>query len=597
MARRRQRSEKLIDGDEQVTPGMLLRSIPHLHYPITVTGLLLKPGDKVTKNTPVFNYTYKSTVQEYDTYGEATNVEKTFPTRYESQVEGEVLRWKIHKGMIISGPGVDLVEITEPCQHNVQFGGMCAECGKDMTEIDYGTTTPDHLRANVSVAHSKPGLKVSTEEANRTETLSKKRLIESKKLSLVVDLDQTIIHATVDPTVGEWMDDVDNPNYDAVKDVQKFQLDEEGPPHNCWYYVKKRPGLTNFLTNISKLYELHIYTMGTRAYARNVAKIVDPEKKIFSDRILSRDENGSLTAKSLQKIFPVDARMVLIIDDRGDVWDWSKSLIKVVPYDFFKGIGDINSSFLPKRQDIVPEPQQQPTPPESTPESQPESNEIPDTQQDKPPATDGDAEPDKAGPESASEPEASTIDKLVSMGGPTDATTMQEKVIEQDEELASQIADRPLLQKQLELEQDEEKAESEKAESEKAESEPNGVGQNGHGLSDNEDEEVSVSHKPRHNLLKDDDIELDNLERALRAVHDKFYAVHKKAIEAAKKAMGGGRVSELKGERSPKKRPDLDNMSLVPDVQTIMPDMKAQVLGGCNIVFSGVIPLSSRPEA
>lgn len=32
---------------------------------------------------------------------------------------------------------VDVVEIYEPCAHEVQFGGMCAECGKDMTEYVY----------------------------------------------------------------------------------------------------------------------------------------------------------------------------------------------------------------------------------------------------------------------------------------------------------------------------------------------------------------------------------------------------------------------------------------------------------------------------
>src|SRR5690606_25031431 len=41
--------------------------------------------------------------------------------------------------------------------------------------------------------------------------------------------------------------------------------------------------------------------------------------------------------------------MVVIIDDREDVWKWSPNLIKVRPYNFFVGIGDINSSFLPKR--------------------------------------------------------------------------------------------------------------------------------------------------------------------------------------------------------------------------------------------------------
>ena len=47
----------------------------------------------------------------------------------------------------------------------------------------------------------------------------------------------------------------------------------------------------------SQQYELHIYTMGTRAYAENIAKIIDPERKIFGERILSRDESGSMTAE------------------------------------------------------------------------------------------------------------------------------------------------------------------------------------------------------------------------------------------------------------------------------------------------------------
>ncbi|GMG41872.1 unnamed protein product [Ambrosiozyma monospora] len=45
--------------------------------------------------------------------------------------------------------------------------------------------------------------------------------------------------------------------------------------------------------------------------------------------------------------------MVVVIDDRGDVWNWSPNLIKVIPYDFFVGIGDINSSYLPTRQGLI----------------------------------------------------------------------------------------------------------------------------------------------------------------------------------------------------------------------------------------------------
>lgn len=44
---------------------------------------------------------------------------------------------------------------------------------------------------------------------------------------------------------------------------------------------------------MSELYEMHVYTMGTRNYADAIVKAVDPEGKYFAGRILSRDENGS----------------------------------------------------------------------------------------------------------------------------------------------------------------------------------------------------------------------------------------------------------------------------------------------------------------
>lgn len=97
------------------------------------------------------------------------------------------------------------------------------------------------------------------------------------------------------------------------------------------YYIKCRPYLKEFLEEIHKLYELHIYTMGTRFYADAVAKIIDPSKIYFNERILSRDESGSVTRKNIQRLFPCDQSMVVIIDDRADVWEFSKNLIKVVP--------------------------------------------------------------------------------------------------------------------------------------------------------------------------------------------------------------------------------------------------------------------------
>ena len=63
-----------------------------------------------------------------------------------------------------------------------------------------------------------------------------------------------------------------------------------------------RPGLRAFLTEIGKLYELHIYTMGTRNYAAAISRIIDPEQRIFRERVLSRDESGSTSHLSVFSI-------------------------------------------------------------------------------------------------------------------------------------------------------------------------------------------------------------------------------------------------------------------------------------------------------
>lgn len=150
----------------------------------------------------------------------------------------------------------------------------------ELYSTDY-TGFSDASRASIQMTHSAFGPTVSLEEAQRIERETAEHLLKSRKLSLIVDLDQTIVHATVDPTVGEWItegeqweakqassskthfgesdsdsDDDCNPNWAALKDVKKFRLGPEsfGPPaarggkgknkaienEGCMYYIKPR---------------------------------------------------------------------------------------------------------------------------------------------------------------------------------------------------------------------------------------------------------------------------------------------------------------------------------------------------------------------
>ncbi|KAJ1957307.1 CTD phosphatase Fcp1 [Linderina pennispora] len=247
--------------------------------------------------------------------------------------------------------GDALLEITQPCGHDVVFNGLCSICGMDMTRVDQSGI--DASRANINMSHDAKGLRVSYEEANRLESETMHRLWKAKKLSLIIDLDQTIIHAfaSQDPSFEKWLiENYHGPNSSASEpptalpdDIGAFVLPDG--PHR--YYIKLRPNLREFLEKVSDMYEMHIYTMGTRHYAEAVAATIDPGHRYFKERILSRDESGSVTHKTLRRLFPCDTSMVVALDDRADVWQWSPNLIKVQPYAFFSGVGDINSGMLP----------------------------------------------------------------------------------------------------------------------------------------------------------------------------------------------------------------------------------------------------------
>ncbi|KAK3347315.1 hypothetical protein B0H65DRAFT_146224 [Neurospora tetraspora] len=445
-----------------------------LRYPITITKLYKEPSQPIKKKEALFQYSFKWTRTVGDTIrGETWEKEETTYADWSSPSDGELKSWKIRVGQEILRDQ-DCMVVKESCSHDVQFGGLCAICGKDMTEVNWAAESRDMDRAPINMVHDQTHLTVSETQAQKTENALQRRLLQHRKLSLVVDLDQTIIHACIDPTVGEWQKDPSNPNYPSVRNVKSFQLDDgpRGVANNCWYYIKMRPGLEDFLKKISTMYELHVYTMGTRAYAQNVARIVDPDKKLFGNRVISRDENGNMYAKSLQRLFPVSTKMVVIIDDRADVWPRNRpNLIKVSPYDFFKGIGDINSGFLPKQQGLL-------TPSAAT--------------------TNGGLA--RIAPAPSPDKEDST----------TEEPPLEKALEEQEKTLEKQIKDRPL--QALQEQQDKQDEEAERASA----------------TPENGNTESTTPPPPyhRHQVLQDDDRELAFLEDHLTALHKSFFQAY-----------------------------------------------------------------------
>ncbi|GAA5896864.1 hypothetical protein JCM6882_005053 [Rhodosporidiobolus microsporus] len=584
------------------TPLRLSASLP---YPLTVQRIHAPPGTQIRKTQALLTYSFVP--QKPDDDGRRDRQVRV----WESPIEGEVVSWAAREGDVIPNHRNAIVKIKEPCTHDVQLHGLCALCGKDLNAVDY-TGFSDTSRATISMVHDVGGLTVSLDEAHRLESATTTRLLSARKLSLIVDLDQTIVHATVDPTVGEWLQDPKNPNYKALEGVGKFKLVDEVPAkkkrkttrppegaekeeesedeeNGCWYYIKMRPGLPDFLKRIAQIYEMHVYTMGTRAYAKEVCKVIDPDGGLFGGRILSRDESGSMTRKSLQRLFPCDTNMVVIIDDRADVWDGSPNLVKTIPYEFFVGIGDINAAFLPKKKDLVPPPVNAPAPSpaadspspssptgasSSLSESEETNTTTPPSSPDSPPEEEGKVE-EHALPESVvSEP--TTVSDLLVDSSPSEivSPSLSEASTAAALTIHDVIEARPLEKAQREADSHHHhhhphgKSENGSASPEGAAKTPEGEEANGGeaavGEGAEEDAEGEEEEYEEEAVLKDDDRELDRLFDILSTVHGRFFEEHKARSTA--------------------------------DVASIIPALKRQALRSTHLVFSGLVALGSRPE-
>ncbi|KAF6003858.1 RNA polymerase II [Cyanidiococcus yangmingshanensis] len=383
------------------------------------------------------------------------------------------------------------------CPHTTVYRGLCVNCQKDISTAEYlqlPSVEPEYLsyrghghelalaggsteevlgcserttdlvgravcRTHVPLAYQNQQLIVSLRKAEELAKDNARRLLRERKLSLVLDLDHTLLHATNDPRAQqilhslvrmlrvvlqhlqkrrEWeealldrdthslehlfeklanaaeangaelqhvFDEKEMSGTESATSVSdellqalfdrlgifaftigsnsvfsKYSLSGAAPAMNSlaiWnpvqaastltrsnhtgtqhgvteavtpvYYIKLRPGLRQFLRNVASRFELHIYTMGSRPYADAIASIIDPDKRLFQGRITSRDdfEDGRLNQKNLKHVFPCDDSMVLVVDDREDVWiaqdAASKArhfpnLIKARPYFFFRGL-------------------------------------------------------------------------------------------------------------------------------------------------------------------------------------------------------------------------------------------------------------------
>ena len=226
----------------------------------------------------------------------------------------------------------DKLLILEKCNHEIFYVSLCTKCGYKKTKNDekniksYGFMKNDFL--------------INEEKAL---SLEKKRIddyLTSKKLILLLDLDNTILHCCPFPIAVFKQEETKFLN-------EKYNLYISNIPikndlyRNDSILIKFRPYLRTFLKNIKNKYEIFVYTQATKEYASSIIQYVNMnfENDILSTtRMIPRklNENGFAQNKSIKNVFPTQEKMILIIDDNKDVWKESgNNFIYIYPYRFF----------------------------------------------------------------------------------------------------------------------------------------------------------------------------------------------------------------------------------------------------------------------
>ncbi|KAM5549545.1 RNA polymerase II C-terminal domain phosphatase-like 4 [Rosa sericea] len=158
-------------------------------------------------------------------------------------------------------------------------------------------------------------------------------LLHHKKLHLVLDLDHTLLNSTF----------LDNMSPDEQYLKTQTQSDHSlqhvhivNTP-GTQLMTKFRPYIMTFLMQASQMFELSIYTMGSRDYTLEMAKLLDPRNQIFGGRVISRSESTKEDRKGLDVLLARDSA-VLILDDTKDVWtvDNQDNVIIMPRYHFFR---------------------------------------------------------------------------------------------------------------------------------------------------------------------------------------------------------------------------------------------------------------------
>uniref|UniRef100_A0A7C9DMQ7 FCP1 homology domain-containing protein n=1 Tax=Opuntia streptacantha TaxID=393608 RepID=A0A7C9DMQ7_OPUST len=135
-------------------------------------------------------------------------------------------------------------------------------------------------------------------------TILPKESRERKPVTLVLDLDETLVHSTL-----EHCEDADF-TFTVFFNMREHTV-----------YVKERPHLRTFLKKVAEMFEVVVFTASQSIYAEQLLDILDPDGKLISGRAYREScifSDGSYT-KDLT-VLGLDLAKVVIIDNSPQVF-------------------------------------------------------------------------------------------------------------------------------------------------------------------------------------------------------------------------------------------------------------------------------------
>ncbi|KAL2927676.1 RNA polymerase II C-terminal domain phosphatase-like 4 [Bienertia sinuspersici] len=171
-----------------------------------------------------------------------------------------------------------------------------------------------------------PNLRLTTKETRSFRDVDLQELIKRRKLHLVLDLDHTLV-------LSQKGSSLTMEQKKAMKSMQDYYVISDND--NDKVLVKLRPRVREFLIQVSDMFDLWVYTLGSRAYATRVVELLEsevPSVKIWN--VISSEDCFKYRVKGLDVVLAHE-NVVLVVDDSEHVWGecYRKNLINVKRYD------------------------------------------------------------------------------------------------------------------------------------------------------------------------------------------------------------------------------------------------------------------------